>query len=389
MLYHYKHLSLILDKILSSGDIVGNELRLQKLYHILFRLAIKRNKEYKNLKFNLKKIYYTSNLISWSYKFMLPNMLGFIEKGLQLNLTINIERADFVLIGGNKLSIASIKDLMLAHEYNKPVFFHEDNFIAYFNGCTTELLSLCFDAEGFYFNYKYPGIRNRLLNSRWKMKDKEKLIAQHIIDSINDYGISKFNTTPYHEVLFKNNGIETNKSVVLVIDQKYGDASVKGASANINTFYSMLNDALEENPDSLILIKTHPLSHHASSRSAPKIGYYDDINYHSRILKCDKDFNSIALLKAVDKVYCVSSQMGLEAAICNKPVYCYGQAFYNGWGFTVDRSQNIYVRKKKRSLQEIIYMYYTQHCYYFNPVKQKLCDVTEIIDYIIGQYQLK
>ena len=382
MLYHYKYLPSILDNILSRGHILAYYNELKRIHCILFELAIRNNKKNKKIKFNRNKIYYTSLLIKLTYSNMLPKALDLLEKGLNLNFTFNVERADYIIIYGRQLTLEALKDLMLAYEYKKPVFFCEDNFFAYFDGCENNLLSISFDSEGFYFDCKYAGIRNRFLNSNWKIKKNEKLIAQYIIDSIVNYEISKFNIMPDRIAVFEDDNKKTKTSLILVIDQKRNDASVFGANANLNTFRNMVKDAVDENPDSLIVVKSYAK---ISKSSNQKKGYYDKLQPHPRILKYEHDVNPIALIKLFDKVYTVSSQMGLEAVMCNKTVYCYGQSFYNGWGFTIDRSNGNYARNKKRTLQEIVYMYYSQHAYYYNPTTEKLCDVKEIINYIKEQ----
>ena len=65
----------------------------------------------------------------------------------------------------------------------------------------------------------------------------------------------------------------------------------------------MLDDAIRENPNSFILIKTHP----------------DAITGgEDRVCLLRENLNQISLLQAVDKVYVVSSQMGMEGLICGK-----------------------------------------------------------------------
>lgn len=46
-----------------------------------------------------------------------------------------------------------------------------------------------------------------------------------------------------------------------------------------------------------------------------------------------------ALLNRVEAVYTVSSQLGFEALLLGKPVYCFGMPFYAGWGLTFDSKQ--------------------------------------------------
>ena len=100
-----------------------------------------------------------------------------------------------------------------------------------------------------------------------------------------------------------------------------------------------------------------------------------------------ENLNPISLLQAVDEVYVVSSQMGIEALLCGKKVVCYGIPFYSGWGLTIDRGFGSSVRHKKRALEELFYAAYLKFTYYFNPATGKKSDLHGVLRYLATQLE--
>ena len=103
------------------------------------------------------------------------------------------------------------------------------------------------------------------------------------------------------------------KKVVLLIDQTVGDMAVKYGQADYTTFQAMFQAALEENPQAEIWVKTHP-----DVLCGKKQGYLTNIAQQKNIRLLAEDVNPISLLKVVDRVYCVTSQMGFEALLCGQ-----------------------------------------------------------------------
>jgi len=71
---------------------------------------------------------------------------------------------------------------------------------------------------------------------------------------------------------------------------------------------------------------------------------------------CDEVVTDVAmgeLLSAVDEVHVLTSLAGFEALLRGKPVTCYGQPFYAGWGLTEDRSA-IARRTYRLTLDELV-----------------------------------
>jgi capsular polysaccharide export protein len=70
---------------------------------------------------------------------------------------------------------------------------------------------------------------------------------------------------------------------------------------------------------------------------------------------CDEVVTDVAmgdLLTMVDEVHVITSLAGFEALLRGKPVTCYGQPFYAGWGLTQDVLP-IVRRSRRLSLDEL------------------------------------
>ena len=118
---------------------------------------------------------------------------------------------------------------------------------------------------------------------------------------------------------------------VLVIDQTFGDASVRASGADRNRFLEMLFTAREEHPGARILIKTHP-----ETRAVHRPGYFRDEDIGGDVSFYTEPISPYTLLDGAIAVYTVSSQLGFEAIIAGHKPRLFGQPFYAGWGLTTD-----------------------------------------------------
>ncbi|WP_373818191.1 capsular polysaccharide biosynthesis protein, partial [Glaesserella sp.] len=193
----------------------------------------------------------------------------------------------------------------------------------------------------------------------------------------------------YNHALDFNEPRLTYQPIVLVIDQTHGDRSVKYGQADESHFKQMLEAAIKENPLSLIWVKTHP-----DVISGKKKGYLTELSaYKNRIRLITQDFNPLSLLEAVDKVYCVTSQMGFEALFLGKKVITFGVPWFAGWGMTEDRHPNIEIlqknhRRTARNLVQLFCAAYLQYSRYINPNNGKTGSIFDVIDYLQKVKQL-
>ncbi len=143
--------------------------------------------------------------------------------------------------------------------------------------------------------------------------------------------------------------------------QSFNDASLTIVGGDELSFKTMIEDAINENPNADILIKVHP-----DTLIKKNKGYADKFLNDKRVYIIDTEANLPCLLNCVDKVYVYSSQAGFEALLFEKKVVVYGKPFYSGWGLTIDRG-NI-KRRGIASFNKIFHDIHFRYTYYFDPV---------------------
>ncbi len=204
--------------------------------------------------------------------------------------------------------------------------------------------------------------------------------AKHAIQRINLNHISKYNNGS----LQLDDSTFYGDEVVLVIDQTAGDMSLKYGYVGKNTFYEMLQAALNDYPYAQIIIKTHP-----DVIVGKKKGNFNLKKLDSRVTVLSDAINPIVLLKKVDVVYVATSQMGFEALMLEKRVVCFGVPFYAGWGLTDDRADKSLVvwsrRKKKRTIEELFVAAYIHYPLYKSPDSQTRCEFEDVLTYFESQ----
>ena len=89
------------------------------------------------------------------------------------------------------------------------------------------------------------------------------------------------------------------------------------------------------------------------------------------------------LLMAVDEVHVLTSLAGFEALLRGKPVTCYGQPFYSGWGLTVDVIPN--PREARRlSLDELVAGALIEYPIYLSRVSDALITPEQALDELLA-----
>ena len=240
-------------------------------------------------------------------------------------------------------------------------------------------LSLIIDELGVYFDaYNESTLENLIVKGC-----EQRARAILAIDSIKNYKISKYNHAPVIKIKF-----QTRNQQILVVDQTFGDQSIKFAGANPHTFEKMLQQAKLDHPDRTIWLKIHP-----DVISGKKQGHFDieKLAQDSQIQLLTQNCNPISLLESMDEVYVVSSHMGFEALMLGKKVHCFGVPWYAGWGLTDDKFAPIDIllnrRQVKRTLIQLFSAAYFDYARYVNPNTGKRCELEEIIELIAYQKQ--
>lgn len=285
---------------------------------------------------------------------------------------------------------------LLAAFKGQSVIHLEDGFLrSYQPGAAQPALSLVLDHEGVHYDCTRPSQLETLLNSPRVLPAQDQ--ALH---SLLQHQLSKYNHAPplaegllrqhhaqqrEHTAGHQPSTQETPCQAVLVVDQTFGDLSVVYGAANAHTFQAMLQAALDEHPDATIFLKTHPETSAGSKR-----GYLTHVPPHPRVVMLRDLVNPLQLLAHMDQVYVVSSTLGFEALLMDKPVVCFGLPWYAGWGATDDRcpsSPAAHRRTRTRSVPELFAAAYVHYARYINPITHQLGDITDVLPWLALQQQ--
>ncbi len=353
----------------------------------------KQNELYLHNPLNIKELLENSKniIISASENYLNHShgWLKYIFKGNLYSidsLPFDNKNADlFVLLGGVGSTPAQVSVVVEAMQVNKPVLILEAAFLRSINtfceqneapeyrydiGCVLDYLTAYYDATR-------PSYLELMLNDKnLIITDEQKQRARKCIDKIVQNHLTKYNCQP---IFTPNIGREGAKKI-LVVDQSFGDGSIKKGMASIFTFEQMLDAAINENPEADIIVKTHP-----DTNTGMKTGYYNDMDLRDKknVYFYTDPINPISLIQYVDKVYVATTQLGFEALMCGKETHIFGMPFYAGWGYTNDR-QTCSRRTNKRTIEEIFYIFYILYSYYIDPVKKNFCEIEEAMDYLIS-----
>ena len=224
-----------------------------------------------------------------------------------------------------------------------------------------KLLSVVEDDFGIYYDATQPSRLEYILATS-EFSAKIICEARWCIDFIISNHICKYNNAPDITTAQVQKYELQNNSNILIIAQTHGDASLEYGLANQFSTLDMINAAINENPNSNILLKIHP-----DVLSGKKKSDIDIANLPSQIKIISENINPISLLKHIAKVYTKTSAMGFEALMCGCECVCFGVPFYAGWGLSDDRAQIPSRRNKKLSLEQLFAGAYLLYAKYIDP----------------------
>ena len=253
-------------------------------------------------------------------------------------------------------------------------------------------LSLVVDDLGIYYDATQPS-RLETLIATLVLDDALQAQALRAMGLIREHRLSKYNHAPDLLLPPSPAGSKDASSSaiarILVIDQTFGDMSVQLGGADTATFKRMLAAALADNPSAEIWVKVHP-----DVLSGKKRGYLDQLDQRAQQIWAQNpclrllthDVSPLSLLEQVDKVYVVTSQMGFEALMLNKPVVCFGQPWYAGWGLTDDRHPGMAALRVRRpvlrTLEQLFAAAYLRYARYIAPDSGAPGTIFDVIEHL-------
>ncbi len=298
--------------------------------------------------------------------------------GLKANTNAARRYADAHHLPYLALEDGFLRSVGLGVDNNPPLSMMVDDLGIYYDATRPsrleQILNNCFDDVAVGHLPSFSSLRPYLDSGQDPLQHgaliaRAKRCIQHIIDN----RLSKYNSSPDITLA------PTDKARILVVDQTAGDLSIKHGLAGPESFTRMLDAALAEHPDADILVKIHP-----DVIAGKKQSHLAQAGAHPRVRLLDEECNPVSLLQQVDRVYTVTSQLGFEALMANKPVTCFGAPFYAGWGLTDDRL-DIPRRRQKRSMEQLFAAAYILYSRYRDPETGEPCEIEDVIDHLALQ----
>lgn len=203
-------------------------------------------------------------------------------------------------------------------------------------------MSWVMDRRGMYFDARCPSDLEVLLQEKvfsGQLLQRAAALRERVVGA----GLTKYNV-----------GVQAwqrpadVRTVILVPGQVESDASLTFGAPGIRTNLALLQAVRVANPGAYLVYKPHP-DVTAGLRAR---GQGEDMARQW----CDEivlDGAMNVLLDQVDEVHVLTSLAGFEALLRGKPVTCYGQPFYAGWGLTHDK-EFIARRTRRLSLDELV-----------------------------------
>ncbi|WP_039030519.1 capsular polysaccharide biosynthesis protein [Leclercia adecarboxylata] len=287
---------------------------------------------------------------------------------------------DDVLVGwGQKANTRQIKQK--AHELGLPYWQLEDGFIGYIGHPARggKAVSLIADPVGIYYDARQPSRLEQLIAT--PCDDKMLARAEALVSALLRLGITKYNCYAAGSGLPDALAARLHgdaRPKVLLIDQVAGDLSIPGALASEDDFVEMVAAARRNHRGARLLLRTHP-----DTRLGKKSGVLARLELDDVEVVADH-CHPHALLNEVEAVYTVSSQMGFEALLLGKAVYCFGMPFYAGWGLTHD-SKSCPRRQTQVSLPQLVAAALILYPRYLDPVLGQRCEVEQVLEIVAGQ----
>ncbi|HVK92802.1 MAG TPA: capsular polysaccharide biosynthesis protein [Mycoplana sp.] len=255
----------------------------------------------------------------------------------------------------------------------KPVVLIEDGFIkGYAPGPGEPSQSFVIDECGIYFDATGPSRLQALIEGETKeAPDLER--ARRLISAIRQARLSKYNNGAI--LGLREAGLPCGRPYVLLVDQVAGDASIPGALADEGAFATMLEHAGAEHAGKAIVVRMHPAAGDRSllRQAARRLGVE---------IVVPKPMNPWPLLEDADAVYTVSSQLGFEALMAQKPVHCFGVAYFSGRGVTNDHVAAP-IPRTPASVEEIFHAAYIRYTRYLDLHDRSECTIERAIEQAI------
>lgn len=318
----------------------------------------------------------------------LPELVGCPDRLLLTHSTVPaLLRPTELIIGRRDCAAAHLQALLawgrrpsgrpaeiLSQRRGLPLWRLEDAFLRSVDaGPGIPPLGIVLDDLGIHYDATQASRLECLIASGVSAEQRQR--AEHLATSWRRHRLSKTNSAAESP--------PPDGPFVLVVDQVAGDASIEFGFANPSAFQRMLAAALTDFPGHTVVVKTHP-----DVVCGRRQGHFTRTCLdHPRVLVSGDGGHPAALLEAADAVYVVSSQMGFEALLWQRPVRTFGMPFYAGWGLTVDEPQlpGMTRRTARPDLPALVHACLVDYARYWHPVTKQRCTPEQLIEHVALQ----
>ncbi len=234
-------------------------------------------------------------------------------------------------------------------------------------------LGVVIDDVGIYYDAARPSRLEDLIRTAPDWCDPALTArARALLGRLVETGVSKTNLgAPADRALFQ------DRPRVLVVDQTWGDASIRHGLATEATFSDMLVAVRAAHPEAQILVKRHPAVAAGQKRGCIPARALDGVTL------IDTDVAPASLLADVQAVHVVTSGLGFEALWRGLPVTTWGAPFYAGWGLTEDRI-TVERRGQPRTIEQIAAAALIRYARYVDPVTGAPVEVEQALDRLLA-----
>jgi len=302
----------------------------------------------------------------------LAAMLGVREVvNLWRSPTANV---DTVVVWGRKPNARVAR--FLARMRNRAIVQLEDGFLRSIalgvEGAAP--LSIVVDPEGVYYDSTRPSRLEAILAG--SRAESSRLVdpafvarASGLVTRLRATGISKYNGGSDETGL-----APATRRRVLVVDQTDRDLSLRLGGAMPGGLRLLTRAALDEHPDAEVIVKIHP-----DVLSGRRSGHEHEIPRDPRVTVVSTWVQPAAILREVEDVYVMTSQLGFDALVHGHRVHCFGIPFYSGWGLTNDRVPTPR-RGVRRSIEQLVGAALVLYPRYIDPSTGLTAEPEETID---------
>jgi capsular polysaccharide export protein len=213
------------------------------------------------------------------------------------------------------------------------------------------------DSRGIYFDSGGPSDLEEILNQGFS--DTELAEAHELIGVLREKRLTKYNLTGGPVALDPT--MVNGRKVILVPGQVEADASITFGSPEVRSNIELLRRVRAAEPDAFLVFKAHP-----DLVAAARHGNVLPAGFSAACDLAVTAGNVLDWLDLCDEVHTMTSTVGFEALIREKPVVTYGMPFYAAWGLTTDRL-TCPRRMRKLTLDELVCGALMKYPRYLNP----------------------